>query len=215
MRYGWCESQLGRFVSRDPIRHDGGSNLYSYGMNPILYVDPEGTKLRIHNPDNSPGFDKKIQWLLNKARKCLPKPIVDFFEQCGDQAELVIFPEVSSIAYAGYTDHDVGKNKSVIFLNLRRLAQDRQQLWITLTHELGHAYLYATLGEDYINWSKEKKERVVIEIFENPARKNCSNLGPRTSADQPPTMYPDPSTFFDGFPSGTTYLGAPPQDWLK
>jgi len=33
---------LGRFISRDPIRHSGGLNLYSYTTNPVTFVDPSG-----------------------------------------------------------------------------------------------------------------------------------------------------------------------------
>ena len=48
------DSNLGRFVSRDPIGFAGGLNLYAYGRaNPIQYVDPRGTHpIIIPNPDN-------------------------------------------------------------------------------------------------------------------------------------------------------------------
>ena len=33
---------LGRFISRDPIGHRGGLNLYSYTVNPVRYTDSNG-----------------------------------------------------------------------------------------------------------------------------------------------------------------------------
>ena len=33
---------LGRFISRDPIGHSGGLNLYAYPTNPVRFIDPSG-----------------------------------------------------------------------------------------------------------------------------------------------------------------------------
>jgi RHS repeat-associated protein len=45
-RHRWYDSQLGRFISRDPIGHYGGINLYEYGANnPILRSDPDGLQV--------------------------------------------------------------------------------------------------------------------------------------------------------------------------
>ena len=41
MRHRWYDAGLGRFISRDPIGHSGGINLYAY-PNPVDYVDPDG-----------------------------------------------------------------------------------------------------------------------------------------------------------------------------
>lgn len=43
MRARYYDPEAGRFVSRDPIGFDGGSNFYAYaGNNPVSYVDPSG-----------------------------------------------------------------------------------------------------------------------------------------------------------------------------
>ena len=45
MRHRWFEPQLMRFVSTDPIRLQGGTNLYAYvGNAPTKFVDPLGLK---------------------------------------------------------------------------------------------------------------------------------------------------------------------------
>ena len=43
MRHRWYDSELGRFVSRDPIGFEGDYNLYRYSeANPARFVDPTG-----------------------------------------------------------------------------------------------------------------------------------------------------------------------------
>ena len=45
MRHRWFDSTLGRFISRDPIGHKAGANLYKYALgNPSRFVDPRGLK---------------------------------------------------------------------------------------------------------------------------------------------------------------------------
>ena len=47
MRARWFDPQLQRFISRDPIGLNGGSNLYAYaGNNPTTGVDPSGLEYR-------------------------------------------------------------------------------------------------------------------------------------------------------------------------
>ncbi len=57
----WYDSELGRFISRDPIGMAGGLNLYVYtGNNPVTYVDSLGLCADPNGPD--PGFNGHSHW---------------------------------------------------------------------------------------------------------------------------------------------------------
>ncbi|WP_081087371.1 RHS repeat-associated core domain-containing protein, partial [Xanthomonas translucens] len=45
-RYRYYESELGAYISHDPIRLVGGINTYSYGCNPFSWIDPWGLILQ-------------------------------------------------------------------------------------------------------------------------------------------------------------------------
>jgi RHS repeat-associated protein len=58
LRNRYYQPDLGRFLVRDPIRYQGGTNLYAYcGNNPICGVDPAGLNPIIPDPNqaNIPG----------------------------------------------------------------------------------------------------------------------------------------------------------------
>jgi len=47
MRARYYDANIGRFISEDPIGHNGGLNLYAYvGGNPVMLVDPLGLEAR-------------------------------------------------------------------------------------------------------------------------------------------------------------------------
>ncbi|ANE58082.1 hypothetical protein AYM39_22680 (plasmid) [Methylomonas sp. DH-1] len=67
MRARYYDANLGRFISEDPIGHNGGLNLYAYvGGNPIMLVDPTGLGAESFNLPS------------------LPQSIVDFSAGFGD-----------------------------------------------------------------------------------------------------------------------------------
>ena len=41
-RFRYYDSDMGMFVSRDPIELEGGLNIFSYAPNPIMWIDPFG-----------------------------------------------------------------------------------------------------------------------------------------------------------------------------
>lgn len=41
-RYRYYDPAVGRFISKDPISYSGGTNLYAYAPNPVLWSDPLG-----------------------------------------------------------------------------------------------------------------------------------------------------------------------------
>jgi RHS repeat-associated protein len=69
--------ELQRFIGEDPIKEDGGLNLYAYVDNdPILGTDPMGLQARGRQPDgsyradiNDPRLDDRIQHPLQRAAR--------------------------------------------------------------------------------------------------------------------------------------------------
>jgi RHS repeat-associated protein len=59
-RNRWYHQSLGRWVNRDPIGYEGGTNLYEYvASDPLSYVDPSGSAFRkLIERDSSRGWKK-------------------------------------------------------------------------------------------------------------------------------------------------------------
>ena len=43
-RFRYYDSDVGMFISRDPIGLLGGSNVFQYAPNPVMWIDPWGLK---------------------------------------------------------------------------------------------------------------------------------------------------------------------------
>ena len=55
---------LGRFLTQDPIGHEGGLNLYAYcGNSPLLNVDPDGLEIRALNSREKAAFGVATEFL--------------------------------------------------------------------------------------------------------------------------------------------------------
>ncbi|CAM3431004.1 hypothetical protein ACAN107058_04465 [Paracidovorax anthurii] len=59
-RFRYYDPVTGRFVHQDPIGLEGGANLFRYGPNPIIWIDPLGLKYRsgTRSPHVVSGKDK-------------------------------------------------------------------------------------------------------------------------------------------------------------
>ncbi|EEL9743104.1 RHS repeat protein [Salmonella enterica subsp. enterica serovar Muenchen] len=69
-RYRYYDPDVGRFVSKDPIRYGGGLNSHAYtDGNPINYVDPLGLKKFPRNHPHCIGIKNKITGLRNELDK--------------------------------------------------------------------------------------------------------------------------------------------------
>ena len=50
-RFRYYDSDVGMFISRDPIQLEGGLNTFTYAPNPVMWIDPLGlVKLRPTDP---------------------------------------------------------------------------------------------------------------------------------------------------------------------
>lgn len=55
--YDECTSESCYWTSKDPIRFDGGVNLYAYaGNDPVNFIDPSGLVISTWNPGTIPGW---------------------------------------------------------------------------------------------------------------------------------------------------------------
>jgi len=58
-RHRYYDPQSGRYLTPDPIRLQGGTNLYRYAPNPVAWVDPLGLTCRAYRvirPDEDPSI---------------------------------------------------------------------------------------------------------------------------------------------------------------
>lgn len=76
-RHRYYDPDIGRFVSKDPIGLDGGTNVYAYGRNPVSWTDPLGLEGTTDIPSmmaagwqgkgNYPGVDAWTDTVLAKG----------------------------------------------------------------------------------------------------------------------------------------------------
>ena len=83
-RNRWYDSQVGRFISEDPIGLNGGINLFTYvGNNPFRFRDPMGLQAQPHNGPYNP-FRNPFSvdhWILNGLSNTAAD-ILDAFGAC-------------------------------------------------------------------------------------------------------------------------------------
>ena len=143
---------LGRFISRDPIGHRGGLNLYSYPTNPISFVDADGLRPgskyyrpRILVRGETDQVQQIIDYLIKLESKPFGKSLLDRVEsRCEREAftlEIYAHPKGSFLSTA------TGQNDSLIMLNLERPGNAMTTSgYQDLTHELGHVDGYLDDG---------------------------------------------------------------------
>ena len=59
---------MGRFISRDPIKLSGGSNIYAYSLNPITWVDVLGLAASTPHGKVWEKSEAKISFEMIKSR---------------------------------------------------------------------------------------------------------------------------------------------------
>ncbi|TDV40612.1 RHS repeat-associated protein, partial [Pseudomonas helmanticensis] len=60
-RYRYYDPGVGRFISQDPIRYEGGLNLYRYAPNPMEWIDPLGLETVVATKSRASAMRKAQQ----------------------------------------------------------------------------------------------------------------------------------------------------------
>jgi RHS repeat-associated protein len=71
-RFRYYDPQLGRYVSRDPIRLLGGFNSYAYAHNPVNWLDPLGLAARCNRPGGYRTYDVDAHENLSPGKNRAP-----------------------------------------------------------------------------------------------------------------------------------------------
>jgi len=84
-RARYYDPAIGRFVSEDPIRFDGGVNLYAYVRNnPATFVDPLGREARLPNQSR-----RCIMYILHVYHRCkVLRYVIPSVHGCGDASTI-------------------------------------------------------------------------------------------------------------------------------
>lgn len=124
MRQRWYDSVLGRFISRDPIGIEGGSNLYCYGFNhPVNFTDASGlTPLRSM---------EELFWKTDR--------VVRLLRRCGFNEEAQLVHDHYSREFTPWVDDALGfTNPITLGINVKAGLSDIQFM-DTAVHEGYHA----------------------------------------------------------------------------
>ena len=86
-RARWYDAQVGRFISEDPVRFNGGANWYPYvENNPVSHIDPFGLQ-KYHgdlssSPDSQPRCWDKGQNPVNSGKPGVTMELFSLRSQC-------------------------------------------------------------------------------------------------------------------------------------
>jgi RHS repeat-associated protein len=84
--YRAYDADIGRWLSRDPIRESGGSNIFSYVANaPTIFRDPLGLKIDYER------IPSKVRDVMETARKCDPNGVGQQLKQLEDSKHTWLF----------------------------------------------------------------------------------------------------------------------------
>ncbi|ODT75569.1 hypothetical protein ABS71_04315 [bacterium SCN 62-11] len=143
MRKRWYASTLQRFISRDPIGLQGGSNLYRYAkQNPLRFNDPTGLdpEARILQRTSA-----EIQQIINLRERGLIGSRQAFPKSMDHLRELMLIRQTYERVFQAEKEHGICVfYAGPIFLALRELSRSGRLKYYT-------PGIWGTVAEDYGN----------------------------------------------------------------
>ena len=76
-RFRYYDSDVGMFISRDPIELEGGLNIFSYAPNPIMWIDPFGLAKKKKAKPKPTQQETNQESQPKQGESCLPRLLLN------------------------------------------------------------------------------------------------------------------------------------------
>jgi RHS repeat-associated protein len=163
------DPSIGRWLNKDPIRFEGGWNLYAYvGNDPINFIDPDGLK--------AVGADRLAKALLNSLRETASghkdiKQVLDMIES-SNNAVVKTVPD-HKWNFPGADGFCSGSQRKQEILIKQSWGDNpgRIEQQVLLFHELYHSYQLSKGQIDGSGNLSERRPELLQEMYKDIFRK--------------------------------------------